>query len=237
MVSQQDNLRYNGAMVSTILVVEDDLALVKYLKTALNQAGYSVKILTRGAEVIRTIETINPDLVLLDLNLPDIKGETLCVEIKRDFTELPVIIITAKASMGDKLAAFKGGADDYITKPFDTEELIARINARLNNKDNSITLTIADLTLNKNTIQVSRGGKNIELTPQEFKLLEILLLNQGKVLSREMLLNKIWPDAFDVQSQVVDVYISYLRKKIDADFKKKLIKSSRGFGYCIKEAA
>ena len=224
-------------MVSTILVVEDDVALVMYLKKALNQEGYSVKMLTKGAEVLRTIEKINPDLVLLDLNLPDVKGETLCAEIKKDFTYIPIIIMTAKAAIGDKLAAFKGGADDYITKPFDTEELIARINARLKKGADSVTLAVADLTLNKSTVQVKRGSKSIKLTPQEFKLLEILILNQGKVLSRETLLNKIWPDSFEVQSRVVDVYISYLRKKIDKGFKKKLITSSRGFGYTIKDGS
>ncbi len=224
-------------MVSTILVVEDDVSLVMYLKKALNQEGYSVKMLTKGAEVLRTIEKINPDLVLLDLNLPDVKGETLCVEIKKDFTDIPIIIMTAKTAIGDKLAAFKGGADDYITKPFDTEELIARINARLKKRDGATTIGIADLILNKHTVQVTRGTKNIKLTPQEFKLLETLIINQGKVLSRETLLNKIWPDSFDVQSRVVDVYISYLRKKIDRGFKKKLITSSRGFGYTIKDGS
>lgn len=222
-------------MVSTILIIEDDLSLVKYLKNALNQMGFSVKMLGRGAEAIKTIEKINPDLVLLDLNLPDVKGETLCVEIKKYFPSIPVIIMTAKDSIGDKLTAFSGGADDYVTKPFDTEELVARIRARLKDNGGNSMVKVADLTLNKDTVEVRRGDKVITLTPQEFKLLEILVLNRNKVLSRETLLNKIWPDAFDVQTRVVDVYISYLRKKIDTGYKKKLIYSSRGFGYSIKD--
>ena len=222
-------------MLNTVLIVEDDNALQKYLKEFLTEAGYSVKAFLRGSEVLKKINEVRPDIIILDLNLPDLQGESLCAEIKKDFPDLPIIILTGKTNISDKLNAFQVGADDYVTKPFDSEELLARIKARLKNNSTGNILKIGDLTMNKESLEVMRGNKRIFLTPQEYKLLEVLIANKNKVLSRETLLNKIWPNSFEIESRVVDVYISYLRKKIDKGFKKKLIYSSRGFGYSLKE--
>jgi len=147
-----------------------------------------------------------------------------------------VIILTARDSTADVVQGLDIGADDYITKPFTAEELLARIRARLRQRgQNNHKLEIADLELDTKSLEVKRGSKLIKLTPQEFKLLEYLMSNQNQVLTREMILNRIWPSAPDVETRVVDVYIGYLRKKIDTGFENNLIHSVRGFGYVIKQ--
>ncbi|HSX39375.1 MAG TPA: response regulator transcription factor [Candidatus Saccharimonadales bacterium] len=221
-------------MLQTILVIEDDANLQTFISTLLTDNFYSVKVLADGVNAIKTIEKINPDLVLLDLNLPNIKGESVCSQIKKDYPALPVIILTAKSALSDKLNAFDLGADDYITKPFAAEELIARIKATLKQNKKIDKLKVADLEMNTESMEVKRNGKLINLTSQEYKLLECLILNKDKVLSRETLLNKIWQNSFDIETRVVDVYISYLRRKIDKNAKNKLIHSVRGFGYSLK---
>jgi DNA-binding response OmpR family regulator len=219
----------------TILIIEDDKNLQKYLQELLIDKGYSVKLLDNGTQAIETAEKINPDLVILDLGLPMVQGESICRELKKEFPNLPVIILTGKDGISDKLNAFELGADDYITKPFVSEELILRIKARLKeNKLEHNLIKIEDLAINTDSMEVKRGKKAISLTPQEYKLLETLVENKEKVQSREALLNRIWPNSFDIETRVVDVYISYLRKKVDKGFDKKLIHSVRGFGYVLK---
>jgi len=167
-----------------------------------------------------------------------VKGESVCKDVKKDYPGLPVIILTGKDAVSDKINAFELGADDYITKPFVAEELILRIKARLKeNKPEHNLVEIGDLEMNLDSMEVRRGTKIINLTPQEYKLLETLAVNKDKVLSREALLNKIWPNSFDIETRVVDVYISYLRKKVDKGFRKKLIHSVRGFGYVLKDSS
>ena len=224
-------------MNKTLLIIEDDKNLQQYLQDLLIGEGYSVKALSDGIKALETIETIHPDLVILDLVLPTVKGESICKDIKKDYPELPVIILTGKDTVSDKINALELGADDYITKPFIAEELILRIKARLKeNRPGHNLVEIADLAMNLDSMEVKRGPRAISLTPQEYKLLETLVVNKDKVLSREALLNKIWPNSFDIETRVVDVYISYLRKKIDRGFRKKLIHSVRGFGYVLKDS-
>ena len=224
-------------MNKTLLIIEDDKNLQQYLQDLLIGEGYSVKALSDGIKALETIETIHPDLVVLDLVLPTVKGESVCKDIKKDYPELPVIILTGKDTVSDKINALELGADDYITKPFIAEELILRIKARLKeNRPDHNMVEIADLAMNMDSMEVKRGSRAISLTPQEYKLLETLVVNKDKVLSREALLNKIWPNSFDIETRVVDVYISYLRKKIDRGFRKKLIHSVRGFGYVLKDS-
>jgi len=221
----------------TLLIIEDDKNLQQYLQDLLIGEGYSVKALSDGIKALETIETIHPDLVVLDLVLPTVKGESVCKDIKKDYPDLPVIILTGKDTVSDKINALELGADDYITKPFIAEELILRIKARLKeNRPDHNMVEIADLAMNMDSMEVKRGSRAISLTPQEYKLLETLVVNKDKVLSREALLNKIWPNSFDIETRVVDVYISYLRKKIDRGFRKKLIHSVRGFGYVLKDS-
>lgn len=221
-------------MLQKVLVVEDDTPLQEYLKDLLSEAGFSVEIASDGVEALSAMKRIEPNLVVLDLGLPKISGEMVCTEIKRKYPETPVIILTAKGDTSDIVHGLNLGADDYLSKPFDGNELIARINARL--RDTTDTkLKVADLELDRNTLEIRRGRKPISLTPTEFKLLEYLMSNKGRVLSREMILNRIWLTSPDIETRVVDVYMGYLRKKIDTGFERPLIQSMRGFGYVIKE--
>ncbi len=224
-------------MVQTILVVEDDKGLQKYLKELLLDNGYSVKVAGDGIEALETLTRTQPDLLVLDLGLPNMSGEAVCSEVRKKYPELPVIILTAKDSINDIVQGLNLGADDYMTKPFVADEFLARIKARLRRKDgsNEALLEVADLKLNSKTLEVTRGDKQIQLTPQEFKLLQYLMNNKGRILTREMILNRIWLYSSDIETRVVDVYMGYLRKKIDFEHEKKLLHSVRGFGYVIKE--
>lgn len=222
-------------MNPTILVVEDDLDLKDFLEEILRENHYTVYSTIKGTQALKMVDKIMPNLVILDLGLPDIDGETVCARIKQNYPNIPVMILTASEETQDVVESFERGADDYINKPFINEELLARIKARLRRqkRDNPI-IQIEDLVLNTDTLEVTRGGKLIELTQTEYELLHYLMINQNRVLSREMILSHVWAQDPDVETRVVDVYIGYLRKKIDKDFDKKLIQSKRGFGYLIK---
>lgn len=223
-------------MLNTILIVEDDIGLQKYLKELLLDNGYSVQAALDGVIALNMIKKSQPDLVILDLNLPNMTGEAVCQEIRKKYPELRVIILTAKDTTSDIIKGLDLGADDYMTKPFVADELLARIKARLRFRDGDDSkLTIADLELDGKTLEVKRQDRKIQLTPKEFKLLEYLMRNKGRILTREMILNRIWLYSPEIETRVVDVYMGYLRKKIDSNFKKKLIHSVRGFGYTIKD--
>lgn len=221
-------------MTSKILVVEDDTNIQEYLKETLLESGYSVDSALNGITALNLVKKSLPDLVVLDLGLPDINGETICAEIKKKHPDLPIIILTAKGTTSDIVHGLDLGADDYLAKPFESKELLARIKARLRQKGNT-KLKVEELELDNTTLEVKRGSRKISLTPTEFKLLEYLMNNKGRVLSREMILNRIWLSSPDIETRVVDVYMGYLRKKIDADSPKQLIQSIRGFGYVIKD--
>jgi DNA-binding response OmpR family regulator len=217
-----------------ILVVEDDQTIRELVRDFLVEHNYLVETASDGVEALEITKKQQPDVVVLDLTLPKLTGESVCKEIKRLYPQMPVIILTAKNTTNDVLGGFKLGADDYISKPFEIEELLARIRAKLKNTEQE-KLQIEDLILDTKSVTVTRAGEEILLSPHEFKLLHYLMINRGKVLSREMILNRVWQYSFDVDSRVVDVYIGYLRKKIDAKYEKKFIESVRGFGYVIKE--
>lgn len=224
-------------MLNNILIVEDDSGLQKYLKEFLIDNGFTANIAGDGVTALRMIKKSPPDLVILDLGLPDMTGESVCLEIRKTYPNLPVVILTAKDTVADVVAGLNLGADDYVTKPFVADELLARITARLRNqnsmRDNK--LVVDGLELDNKTFEVEREGKPIQLTPQEFKLLEYLMNNKGRILTREMILNRVWLYSPDIETRVVDVYMGYLRKKIDSDYEKKLLHSVRGFGYMIKD--
>lgn len=223
-------------MNKTILVVEDQVDISRYLKEFLLDNGFIVQTTREGAAALNIISKSMPDLVLLDLGLLDMDGESVCQEIRKKWPDLKVIILTAKNNTADIVKGLNLGADDYITKPFQLEELLARIKARLRqNGKNSPKKNIADLELNTETHEVKRGETAISLTATEFKLLDFLLANQGKVITREMILSKIWLMSPDIETRSVDVYIGYLRNKIDKNFSPKLIHSVRGFGYILKD--
>ncbi len=222
--------------MKSILVVEDDDEVRDYLKQIIRENDYSVVSAADGTTALKIVNKTQPDLVVLDLGLPNVSGEAVCAEIKKNYPEIPVIMLTGKSQSADILHGFKIGADDYIGKPFVGEELIARIKARFKAVgEDKTSLKIADLELNRKTFEVKRKGKSIPLSQKEFELLEYLMLNRGITLTREMILNRVWLYSPDIESRVVDVYIGYLRKKIDKGHAKKLIGSRRGFGYFIKE--
>lgn len=223
-------------MIFSVLIVEDDPGVQKYLKELLLDNGYSVQIASDGIEALESIQKSQPDLVILDLGLPKLTGEAVVTEIRKNYPNLRVVILSAKDTLNDIIQGLNLGADDYLTKPFVADELLARVKAhlkRIGSGDNKIV--IDDLELNNQTMEVKRGGKDIQLTPQEFKLLQYLMNNKGQILTREMILNRIWLYSPDIETRVVDVYMGYLRKKIDKNYPKKLLHSVRGFGYVIKE--
>lgn len=223
-------------MVKTILVVEDDLGLQKYLKELLLDNGFNVQAASDGIQALKSIEKLLPDLVVLDLGLPNMSGEAVCSEIRKKYPDLPVVILTAKDGVEDIVQGLDLGADDYMTKPFVADEFLARLRARLRFQNGTdTTLKVGDLELDNKSLTVVRSGKNIQLTPQEFKLLQYLMSNKGRILTREMILNRVWLYSPEIETRVVDVYMGYLRKKIDSDYNEKLIHSVRGFGYMIKD--
>lgn len=223
-------------MAQRLLIVEDDPGLQTYLKELLLDNGYAVATASDGVVALNEIKKDTPDLVILDLGLPNMSGEAVCAEIRKKYPQVRVIILTAKDAVQDIVQGLDLGADDYMTKPFVADELLARVKARLrDNQSTSPVLKVGNLELNNETLEVKRDSKLIQLTPQEFKLLQYLMSNKGRILTREMILNRIWMYSTDVETRVVDVYMGYLRKKIDDGFSQKLLHSVRGFGYVMRD--
>lgn len=222
-------------MVSKILIVEDDPGLQKYLKELFLNNQYLVQIASDGAMALNMVNKLPPDLMVVDLGLPKISGESVVEEVRKKYPSLPMIILTAKDSTPDIIKGLNMGADDYITKPFVADELLARVRARLRRNGVDKKLQVGDLTLDNDVLEIKRSGQNIQLTPQEFKLLEYLMQNKGRILTREMILSRVWAYSQEIETRVVDVYMGYLRKKIDKNFDKKLLHSIRGFGYMVKD--
>ncbi|MBI2032318.1 MAG: response regulator transcription factor [Candidatus Levybacteria bacterium] len=224
-------------MTKSILVVEDQLELQRYLKDFLSDNDYLVYTASDGIEALEKIKKTKPDLVLLDLGLPNMSGESVVEEVTKKYPGLRIIILSARNDTLDIVKGLNLGADDYITKPFQLNELLARIEARLRQSSKFISKkNVGDLELDQETHEVKRKGKLIDLSPTEFKLLEYLMINKNKVVTREMILNRIWSASPDIETRSVDIYIGYLRKKVDNEYKSKLIHSIRGFGYIMKES-
>lgn len=226
-----------NTMTDTVLVVEDDKPLQTFLKDLLNQQGYQVLVADDGVQAIKIIEKYQPDVTILDLGLPVMSGEAVCMKVRKEYPEQRIIILTAKDTVQNVVHGLELGADDYVTKPFVADELIARVEARIRRKTgtSSNVHQVGSLMLDRNTHEVSREGNVIPLTAQEFRLLEYLMEHKGRVVTRDMILNRIWSYSHDVETRVVDVYVGYLRKKVDRGYQKQLIQSVRGFGYMIKE--
>jgi two-component system OmpR family response regulator len=219
-----------------ILVVEDDKRISSFVKRGLEAEGYLVDLAQDGEEGLQ--KGLTPcDMIVLDLLLPGKNGHEVCQALRQEQIQTPILILTAKDALQDKLRVFDYGADDYLTKPFAFEELLARIKALLRRKpsykESAAELKIGDLTLNRDSREVRRGGKAISLTRKEFDFLELLMSNPDKVLSRTSILEQVWGYHYDTLTNVVDVYIGYLRKKIDGGAKHKLIQTVRDFGYKI----
>lgn len=227
----------NNNKLKRILVIEDEIQLAEILQMHLQESGFIAEIANDGYVGKMLFEKTEFDLVILDINLPLKNGYELCKEMRKINSKVPVIMLTAFGSTENKIIGFESGADDYIVKPVDFRELLLRINVFLKRSNfNSYPeskLKIADLELDVDTKTVTRSGQTIDLTAKEFALLEILLKNKNKVISREYILQKVWDLDFETGTNVIDVYVNFLRKKIDRDFEPKLIHTKFGFGfYC-----
>jgi len=220
-----------------ILMVEDDDRISGFVKRGLEAEGYFVDVAGNGKEALQVASSSVYDLVLLDLMLPDMSGQEICRRLRIAGIKTPILMLTAMDGLEDKVEGLRIGADDYLTKPFAFEELIARIQALLRRTQGYhqelVELVVGDLVLNRESRTVHRDGRQIDLTAKEFSLLDYLMANENKVLSREKILNNVWGYNSDPLTNVVEVYIRNLRRKIDSDGSLPLIKTSRGFGYKI----
>lgn len=217
------------------LIVEDDKRLAGNLSQILKGHGWVSDIAGNSEEALTLAEVEDYDLIILDWMLPDSDGVSLCKKLRKAGFESPILFLTAKSEIEDKVKGLECGADDYLTKPFVTEELLARIKALLRRKSGEPEplIQISDLVINTNMHQVKRGNTEIELAPREYSLLEYLAFNKGRALDRFSILNHVWGEGADEFSNTVDVHIRYLRKKIDEGFNQKLIKTVKGKGYML----
>lgn len=218
-----------------ILVVEDDPSISRLLQLEMEHRGLAVTIVADGSLAVPTIEAMRPQVVVLDVLLPGLDGERVLRLIRERGYDIPVIMLTARDRPNDKIRNLDLGADDYLTKPFDVEELLARIRAVLRRVELDDRLRIADLEINVSTRQVRRGGREIELTAREFDLLEFLARNARRILPRDLILDRVWHETPDADRNVVDVYLGYLRKKIDHPGESRLIQTVRGVGFTLRE--
>jgi len=221
-----------------ILIVEDEQRLAEILKKQLEESGFRAEIAPDGYIGKHSVENKPYNLVILDINLPLINGYDLCKEIRKTNSKIPIIMLTALGTPDNKIEGFDAGADDYVLKPFDFRELLARVNVflkRSQKNDLSEKFRIADLVMDLNTKSVTRANKKIDLTAKEYTLLETFLKNKEKLLSRDFIIEQVWGIDFDPNTNIIDVYVNYLRKKIDKDFQPKLIHTKFGFGFYCSE--
>jgi len=220
-----------------ILIVEDEQKVADFIRRGLKEEGYAVDAASDGEEGFFLAGTNPYDVILLDLMLPKLDGLSFCRKLRGQKNVTPVIMLTAKDEVSDKVKGLDAGADDYLTKPFSFEELLARIRAvlRKGSRQQQTLLSVGDLTLDLLSHRVARAGREIELTSKEFALLEYLMRNPGTVVTRTMISEHVWDINFDTFTNVIDVYVNYLRKKIDTGRPRKMIHTVRGRGYMLKE--
>jgi len=220
-----------------VLIIEDDRAIAEFIARGLREAGFAVDVATNGDEGLDAALTQEPDVAIVDLMLPGRDGLSLIDELRRQGRQTPVLILSARRSVDDRVRGLQAGGDDYLTKPFAFAELLARVQAlvrRASRSPEATTLTVGDLTLDLLSRKVIRAGRSIELRPREFALLEYLMRNAGKVVSKTMILSHVWEYNFDPQTNIVDVLVSRLRDKIDRPFGTRLLQTVRGVGYVIR---
>ncbi|SDM58176.1 response regulator transcription factor [Streptomyces wuyuanensis] len=233
------DLRRTGGGPVRVLVVDDESSLTELLSMALRYEGWEVRSAGDGAGAVRAARAFRPDAVVLDVMLPDIDGLTVLGRLRRELPDVPVLFLTARDAVEDRIAGLTAGGDDYVTKPFSLEEVVARLRGLIRRsgtaaaaRDESL-LVVGDLTLDEDSHEVTRGGTSIHLTATEFELLRYLMRNPRRVLSKAQILDRVWSYDFGGQANVVELYISYLRRKIDAG-RSPMIHTRRGAGYLIK---
>ncbi len=224
-----------------VLTVDDETSLTELLSMALRYEGWEVHTATSGLAAVDTARQVRPDAIVLDMMLPDFDGLEVMRRIRAEQPDVPVIFLTAKDALDDRIGGLTAGGDDYVTKPFSLEELVARLRALLRRSGattvrNDSQLVVGDLILDEDSHEVTRGGQIINLTATEFELLRYLMRNPKRVLSKAQILDRVWNYDFGGQANVVELYISYLRKKIDAG-RSPMIHTMRGAGYVLKPAA
>ncbi|MFF9688078.1 response regulator transcription factor [Streptomyces sp. NPDC014623] len=224
-----------------VLVVDDEAPLAELLSMALRYEGWEVRSAGDGAGAVRTARDFRPDAVVLDVMLPDMGGLTVLGRLRRELNDVPVLFLTARDAVEDRIAGLTAGGDDYVTKPFSLEEVVARLRGLIRRSGTASvrsesTLVVGDLVLDEDSHEVSRGDDSIHLTATEFELLRFLMRNPRRVLSKAQILDRVWNYDFGGQANVVELYISYLRKKIDAG-RSPMIHTRRGAGYLIKPGA
>jgi DNA-binding response OmpR family regulator len=219
-----------------ILLVEDDRSIAGFVEPELEHLGFQVRCAYDGVAGLEEAQTFGPALIVLDIMLPGLDGVGVLMRLRQGGSRVPVIMLTARDTTLDKVHSLDHGADDYLTKPFDIEELLARIRALMRRTEGDEILRVADLELNTSTREVRRGEREIELTTREYELLEFMARNPRRVLSRDLLLSRVWDEEFGLTANLVDVYVGYLRTKVDAPGEEKLIRTVRGAGYALRGA-
>jgi DNA-binding response OmpR family regulator len=219
-----------------ILIVEDDRSVARLIQLELEHRGFVVRCAHDGPSGLEAALEFEPSAIILDIMLPGTHGVGVLKKLRQRDNRVPVIMLTARDTSADKVHSLDMGADDYLTKPFDTEELMARLRALLRRAEGDEVLRVADLEINTATREVKRGERKVEeLTAREYELLEFMARNPRRVLSRDLLLSRVWEQEYGVETNVVDVYVGYLRKKIDAPGDTRLIQTIRGVGYALRE--
>jgi two-component system OmpR family response regulator len=237
-VAQPRITRADGSPIRAV-VVDDEDSLTDLLSMALRYEGWDVKLASDGQHALSVIREFRPDVVVLDIMLPDIDGLAVLTRLRADGIQAPILFLTAKDSVDDRVAGLTVGGDDYVTKPFSLEELVARLRALIRRSNLAVTdsedsrLEVGDLELDEDSYEVRRAGVLVELTATEFELLRFLMRNPRRVLSKAQILDRVWSYDFGGRSSVVEIYISYLRKKIDS-LGEPMIHTVRGFGYVLK---
>ncbi|NJN21273.1 MAG: response regulator transcription factor [Leptolyngbya sp. RL_3_1] len=224
-------------MTPKILLVEDEEKLAKFIEMELGYEGYTVTVANDGLSGLMAARDSEPDLILLDWMLPGLTGVEVCRRLRSTGSQVPVILLTAKDDVGDRVAGLDAGADDYVVKPFSIEELLARVRAQLrrNQPQEVDALQFQDLSLNRKTREVIRNNRSIELTAKEFDLLDYLIAHPRQVLTRDRILEEVWGYDFMGDSNIIEVYIRYLRLKLEAEGEKRLIQTVRGVGYVLRD--
>ena len=223
-----------------ILLVEDEEKVARFVARGLVSELHVVEVAPDGKTALFNLEKFSYDLVILDLNLPDMSGSEVLRRLRKNKGQVPVLVLTARDSIADKVENFEHGADDYLTKPFSFTELALRVKALLrrgSSVNSTGPLRVADLELDRSTHHVRRNGQLVELTSKEFALLDYLMTNAGRVLSRTMIVENVWDQSFEGLTNIVDVYVRQLRKKIDEGNPVKLLRTVRGVGYSITDEA